>query len=161
MRRRRRPRVIKEDRQCRAHGCRDGRVRRVRVHGLQGLPSGEAVLPGDIAQSFRNKGRITINANSRIDWDCDNTPDEVNVKANINKDRKQVSGQCQPVYEPPLRTRNEWDYLDFRYGTIGTQLGALPEYPEVIVSEDPELPVDEILQIISPSVTYLPVILKK
>lgn len=101
-------------------------------------------------------GRFTTNANGPIDWNCSEPDNEINVRANINKDTNQIPFVCSEQYDT-LTSYNEWDNLDFDHGTIGTFVAVLPEYPTDIIVDEPDLPVDKIL---GPPPIYLPAISK-
>jgi len=121
-----------------------------------GLNESRGLEGDDVISSYGTKwfcgkddprGRLTADANKVIDWDCDDVVNETGVKANINQDTNLVFPLCFERHTD-LQTRNEWNNLDFGHGTIGAPTTSPQSYPQSIVLDEPELPAEEVVDVV-------------
>jgi hypothetical protein len=68
---------------------------------------------------------IPVSANGPIDWNCNGTPTDVGVAADINGDGAQTT----------LTGYNDWANINFKGGAIG-QAGAAPALPMLTPNDD-------------------------
>ncbi|MCB0176188.1 MAG: hypothetical protein KDJ97_37160 [Anaerolineae bacterium] len=116
-------------------------------------------LPENYGTIFFNgksdgKGKFGPEGNGNIDWNFNGEFDSNLVKGNVNKDTNEIPFICSDRFTTLPSSDNEWENLNYKTGDIGTVAALIADYPtETLISANPEIPIEEILEVISSETT--------